>query len=209
MANFWTDGKIEPKRQNRWVVQFDGIYNGNMFFATKVGRPSIEVSNKEHKFLNHTFNYPGRATWKPITLTMVDTAGGGEPDKGIDTMASLMDILSDSGYIVPANENSLNTIAKGKATNSLSSGARGGAGTGQVRRNSNGVIIQLVDPEGRTIEQWTLKNAFITKFTPSELSYEDDGIATVDIEITYDFCVFNEGSARTKKFEPQNTSGQG
>lgn len=203
---FWTDGKIEPKRQNRWVVQFDGIYNGNMFFATKVSRPSIEVSNKEHKFLNHTFNYPGRATWKPITLTMVDTGAvtSASADlQGVDTMATLMDILSQSGYLVPGNENVLGTIAKNKAVNSLSARPGAAIGIGAVRPFSNGVLIQMVDADGNTIEQWTLKNAFITKFTPSELNYEDDGIATVDIEITYDYCVFDEFDETKKKFEPQ------
>jgi hypothetical protein len=46
--SFWTDGKIEPKRQNRWVIQFDGIHAGNMYFASKVARPTIEVSNQFH-----------------------------------------------------------------------------------------------------------------------------------------------------------------
>jgi len=195
MANFWTDGRIEPKRQNRWVVQFDGIYNGNMYFATKVGRPSIEVTSKQHKYLNHTFNYPGRPEWKPITLTMVDTAGGvvgGQDDNGPDTMKSLLQILTSAGYVVPSTEGSLNTISKAKAVDSLSSGARGG--TGPTAANANGVTISLVNAEGETVEKWTLKNAFITKYTPSELSYEDDGIATVDIEVTYDYCIFDEGT---------------
>lgn len=199
--SFWTDAKLEPKRQNRWVVQFDGIYNGNMFFATKVGRPSIEVSNKEHKYLNHTFNYPGRATWKPITLTMVDTAGGG-PDVGINTMKTLLGILTNSGYVVPNNEAKLNTIAKNKAVSSLSTG--GATGVGAATNPANGVVITLVDADGKTVEKWTLKNAFITKFTPSELSYEDDGIATVDIEVTYDYCEFNSTEADEALFKPQN-----
>jgi hypothetical protein len=195
MANFWTDGRIEPKRQNRWVIQFDGIYNGNMYFATKVGRPSIEVTSKQHKYLNHIFNYPGRPEWKPITLTMVDTAGGAVGDLangGTDTMKSLLQVLTDNGYIVPSNEGSLGTISKAKAVDSLSSGARGGTGT--TSGAANGVTITMVNAEGLQVEKWTLKNAFITKYTPSELSYEDDGIATVDIEIVYDYCVFNEGS---------------
>ena len=200
---FWTDAKLEPKRQNRWVVQFDGIYNGNMFFATKVGRPSIEVSNKEHKYLNHTFNYPGRATWKPITLTMVDTAGGG-PDRGINTMESLLKILRDSGYVVPGNEAKLNTIAKNKAIDSLSSGGGTRGGTGAAGARANGVVLTMVDADGNTVEKWTLKNAFITKFTPSELSYEDDGIATVDIEITYDYCEFNSSDTDASLNTPQN-----
>jgi len=201
MANFWTDGRIEPKRQNRWVVQFDGIYNGNMYFATKVGRPSIEVTSKAHKYLNHTFNYPGRPEWKPISLTMVDTAGGVVGDlanRGTDTMKSLLQVLTAAGYVVPSSEASLNTISKGKAIDALSS--RTGADSGITAANANGVTVSLVNAEGQTIEKWTLKNAFITKYTPSELSYEDDGIATVDVEITYDYCIFNEDT--DKLFTP-------
>jgi hypothetical protein len=184
--SFWTDGKLEPKRQNRWVVHFDGVHAGNMYFATKVARPSVEVSNKEHKFLNHTFNYPGRATWKPITLTMVDVAGNGADPAATDgSLRNVFKILQTSGYVVPQSAQdgaNLGTIAKSKAVTALSSKANA--------NNANGITIRMVDADGNTVEHWTLKNAFITKFTPSELSYEDDGIATVDIEITYDYCEF-------------------
>ena len=207
MANFWTDGKIEPKRQNRWVVQFDGIFNGNMFFATKVKRPVATVSKKEHKYLNHTFNYPGRVTWEPITLTLVDTAGGGS-DSGYNSMLALMDILSDSGYLVPENAAQLKTISKEKAVNSLSSqtgrvGGGGGANTGTDQGGANGITIKMVDASGQNvIEEWTLRNAFLTKVTPSELSYEDENIATIDLEITFDYCIFNLGKGDKEKFSP-------
>ncbi len=195
MANFWTDGRIEPKRQNRWIVQFDGVHAGNMYFATKVTRPSVEAPSKEHKFLNHTFNYPGRPVWKPISLTMVDTAGGGPPDSpGDNTMRSLMQILTDSGYVVPnsALNQSLSTIAKNKAVSGLASPSVSTSGQAQTRNPANSIKLTMVNADGAEIEKWELKNAFITKIAPSELSYEDDGIATVDVEITYDYCVFED-----------------
>lgn len=189
--SFWTDGKIEPKRQNRWIVQFDGIHTGNMYFATKVGRPEIEVSNKEHKYLNHTFNYPGRVTWKPVSLTMVDVAGSGDAGEAAvdNVMFNLLAILSDSGYIVPQSagtgtDRQMGTIAKNRASNSLAGGANDAAA------QSNGVQIKMVDADGNVIEQWNLKNAFITSFKPSELSYEGEDLATVDITITYDYCEY-------------------
>ena len=198
MSSFWTDGKIEPKKANRWIVQFDGIQKGNMYFATKVGRPEIEVSNKEHKYLNHTFNYPGRVTWKPISLTMVDVAGSG--DAGVahadNVMRNLLQILRDSGYIVPLNageagNNQLGTIAKNKAVTKLAGGdpASGAA--------ANGVQIKMVDANGNVIEQWNLKNAFITSFKPSELSYESDDLAAVDVTITYDYCEYGTNDNNT------------
>lgn len=194
--SFWTDGKIEPKRQNRWVIQFDGIHASNMYFASKVARPTMEVSNKEHKFLNHTFNYPGRVSWKPISLTVVDTAGGGS-DVGDNAMNKILGILQQSGYVVPESAldgPDLGTIAKNRAISQLSGG----------KTDANGITIKMVSADGVTLEKWKLKNAFITKITPSELSYEDDGIATIDLEITYDYCeFFNQESEETGgKFKP-------
>ena len=185
--NFWTDGTIEPKRQNRWIVQFDGIHSGIMFNATKVGRPEIEVSNKEHKYLNHTFNYPGRVSWKPVNLTVVDLDGKNGPE---NTMENILKVLRDSGYVVPNNtspEKQRKTIAKGSAISSLS--GKGG----------NGVTISMVDAAGAIIETWTLKNAYITNLKPSELSYEGEDLAVVDLTITYDYC---EYKGKSDLFKP-------
>lgn len=202
--SFWTDGKIEPKKTNRWVIQFDGVFNGNMYFATKVSRPAVEIANKEHKYLNHTFNYPGRASWKPITCTMVDTAGSGEvgdlQNAGINTMGNLMSILAKAGYIVPDNDAALNTISKKKAVSALS-GPSGDTSAASAAA-ANGIVISMVSAEGVTVEKWTLKNAFISKFTPGELSYEADDLATVDIEIIYDYCEFQTSVNGDPFFKP-------
>lgn len=183
--SFWTDGTLEPKRQNRWVIQFDGLQNGLLYYATKVARPQVEVSNKEHKFLNHTFNYPGRATWKPITLTVVDVQGGlntegaaagAGADGQSNAMQRLLQILQESGYVVPgaaALGTSSQTISKGKANSAMKS-----------------VHIKMVNADGKPVEHWELKNPFITDFKPSELSYEGEDLATVELTITYDFCQY-------------------
>jgi hypothetical protein len=184
--SFWTDGRIEPKRQNRWVVQFDGLTAGNLYYASKVSRPTLEVSNKEHKFLNHTFNYPGRVKWNPVTLTIVDVQGAGvDPATDSGGLNRLMALLASSGYVVPNSPAgaALGTIAKSRAIGAVSTPVGGQTG-------GNGVTIKMIGSQGDgvAVETWVLRNAFITKITPSELSYEDDGIATVDIELTYDYC---------------------
>ena len=211
--SFWTDGKIEPKKANRWIVQFDGIHTGNMYFATKVGRPEIEVSNKEHKYLNHTFNYPGRVTWKPITLTMVDVAGSGDAGEANkdNVMRNLLAILRDSGYIVPLNagaagNNQLGTIAKNKAVSRLATSTTPNAIAGA--NASNGVQVKMVDANGNVIEQWNLKNAFITSFKPSELSYESDDLAAVDVTITYDYCEYGTNDNNTGLIFTPGTGGR-
>jgi hypothetical protein len=188
--SFWTDGKLEPKRQNRWVVQFDGLAAGNLYYATKVNRPTLEVSNKEHKFLNHTFNYPGRVKWNPITLTIVDVVGGGDdPAADVGGLNRLMALLASSGYVVPNSPAgaALGSISKSRAIGAVSTPVGGNTAGGAA---GNGVTIRMISAAGDTVdvEKWVLRNAFITKITPSELSYEDDGIATVDIELTYDYC---------------------
>lgn len=194
---FWTDNSIEPKRQNRWVVQFEGLDPGNLYFATKVTRPAVEISTKEYKFLNHTFNYPGRVTWNKVTLTIVDPGGGGL--SGNNAMNALITILKSSGYVIPGTDAgaALGTISKSNAVGAVANAVTATGGTGTAT-GSKSILIKMIGAagDGTIVEQWELMNSFISKITPSELSYEDDGMATVDIEITYDYCKFsNDGRA--------------
>lgn len=206
-TNFWTDGKIEPKRQNRWYVQFDGIHNGVLFTATKVGRPEIEITNKEHKYLNHTFNYPGRATWKPITLTIVDVADDGTGETSLNATAAITNIIEKSGYKgPPGNSAYVKTISKSAAIDALSTGTRDDDSGGG---DANGVNIKMVNADGTVVETWNLKNAFITNFKPSELSYEGEELATVDITITYDYCEYGAGDNANRFTSQQNAEGEG
>lgn len=71
---FWSSQLLEPKRSFRFIVRFKGLTDMATFYAKKCTKPELEISKTEHKYLNHTFKYPARATWSDVTLTLVDPA---------------------------------------------------------------------------------------------------------------------------------------
>ena len=58
---FWTDKNTEPKRVYRWIMNIGGI---PQWIVKTSGKPKFEVSETEHKYINHTFYYPGKVILK-------------------------------------------------------------------------------------------------------------------------------------------------
>lgn len=168
-----TDG--DPKRKFRWKVAFGGISEGNnlqvggtggiLWFAKTVTKPEVTVGDVEHKFIGHTFKFPGSVTWNDIEVTLVDPAS---PDASKQTL----DLLHGAGYRTPDTaEDALNTISKGGATEAL----------------GTFTIFQL-DSNGNTIERWDLHNPFITKVGFGDLDYGSDDLSEISLTIKYDWA---------------------
>jgi hypothetical protein len=183
---FWSEAHDtttkDPKRKFRFQVNFNNVTdpNGNgsvLWYAKTVSKPSFAVSSTEHKYLNHTFYYPGSVTWNDVTLALVDPVS---PDVTI----TLARVLEQSGYVIPGNAveaGSLATISKGGSVGAL----------GQV------TITQL-DAAGAPIETWTLWNAFITDAKFGDLEYGSDELVQLDLTLKYDWAkveVFSGTSA--------------
>lgn len=85
---FWNDpSRVLLKQQHRWVISFgdkdynspeskidpltkNKIYN---FFAKSVDKPSFDIKTTQARFgYSHTFNFPQRLVWNPITITLYD-----------------------------------------------------------------------------------------------------------------------------------------
>ena len=169
-TNFGEDTTLkDPKRNFRFIVEFNGINatpgGAVAWYAKSAQKPSFAVASTEHKYLNHTFYYPGSVTWNPISVTMVDPV---EPDM----TATFADILVQSGYSPPTDTTSLGTISKAKAAGAL--------GT---------VTVTQIDSNGSPLETWTLWNSFIedVKFGDS-LSYGDDELTEVSVTLKYDWA---------------------
>ena len=86
----------DPKRSFRFIVLFDGIGTdgGQLWYAKTATKPGFAVNNSEHKYLGHTFYYPGSVTWSDVTVTLVDPT---TPDMS----ATLSDLMVLSGYEPP------------------------------------------------------------------------------------------------------------
>jgi hypothetical protein len=174
---FWTEnfgekGNLkDPKRKFRFIVEFQGIQdpNGNgatLWYAKTCSKPSFQISSSEHKFLNHTFFYPGSVTWQDIAMTLVDP-------QTPDMAATLSDIIVQSGYSPPTNASNeqLGSISKSRAAGALGS-----------------VIITQLDGDGNPIETWTLWNSFISEVKYGDLAYGEDDLTELSLTLKYDWA---------------------
>lgn len=165
---FWSEQNTEPLRNFRFKLNFPNQAE-TLILAKKVSKPSFTVQETSHKWLNHTYYYPGRVEWNTVTCSFVDTTG--------DKFATkVMDIMKESGYEFATSNTALETMSKSKAAGKL----------GQVQ------IITL-DAEGNAAETWTLNNVFIKDVKFGELDYESDDLTTVDIELRYDWAEITNG----------------
>ena len=176
---FWTDSESAPKRKFRFGVEFTGFKEGNIWWAKSVTKPSFEVGAAEHKYLNHTFFFPGNVTWQDVTLTFVDP--GSVDDKGVDAMGELLNIISEYKYALPttsfdADASTPPTISKKNAVKA----------TGKI-------IISQVNSEGVAMEKWELHNPWVTKVDGGELSYGEDGLSEIAVTIKYDWASCTSG----------------
>ena len=159
----------DPKRNFRFIVEFGGIYatpgGAVAWYAKTAGKPSFTIATSEHKYLNHTFYYPGSVTWNPITITMVDPV---DPDM----TATFSDIIVNSGYSPPTDTTSLGTMSKAKAAGALGA-----------------VTVTQIDSNGDPLETWTLWNSYIedVKFGDS-LAYGNDDLTEVSVTLKYDWA---------------------
>ena len=197
---FWTDTDsdaaadvAEPKRKFRFKVTFGGISDsGNQsvaWWAKTAAKPSFTVASAEHKFLNHTFYYPGSVTWNEVAVTLVDPGGDN------DTTATFSDIMEGAGYVIPTNateEAQLATISKAGATKALGF-----------------VTVDQLSAEGKVIETWTLQNAWISDIKYGDLEYGSDDLVEISLTFKYDWAtlgdagtsIATEGGGNTEYFK--------
>jgi len=175
---FWTNAvatKRDPKRVSRFKVLITALNDteggGTVWYAKSFSKPTAEVKTTTHRYLNHSFNYPGSVTWGDVTVELID------PADPIDAAGSLAQLLEAMGYQIPYKDSSasgspeLVNISKRKAVDSL--------GTIQVVE---------IDDLGNDIETWTLQQAFVTKFEWGSLKYDGDDLNVLKLTFKYDWA---------------------
>ena len=179
--NFWDNPSVEPKRNFRFVVSISNFDNIKWLVKT-VDKPKFDISNVPHKYINHTFNYPGRLTWQPINLTLVD------PVSPTDASATVMSFVRLAGYDVPSGDAS--TAAETAASNITKGFAVGALGDVTISQLGNPPIFDPnTPPLQRVVDKWRLVNAFIQGTVDfGTLSYDDEELTTVSLTLQYDFA---------------------
>ena len=188
---FWTENfsngtQKDPKRNFRFTVQITGltdtgITSSIVWYAKTATKPGYTINSVEHKYLGHTFNYPGSVTWGDVDITVVDPT---DPD----VAGTFADIVTRGGYVIPSDMNVQQTISKAKAVSALKS-----------------VIITQIDSNGDPVEKWTLWNAFITDVQHGTLDYGSDELTEYTIKFKYDWAQLTDAS-KTDHFTTTTTS---
>ncbi|MEC7714924.1 MAG: hypothetical protein VYC14_03125 [Actinomycetota bacterium] len=169
MADFWQNPTLEPKRAYKFVLSIPTSLGNPVpkFLVKKVSKPSFSVSESEHKFLNHTFYFPGKVTFNEVSFTIVDVIGAD------DGTATLMALFKEMGYRLPQSPDvgqaALQTISKARSVAAMA-----------------GVAIQQIDSEGATIEEWKLNNAWIKDVKFGDLDYDSEDLLNVEVTLRYD-----------------------
>jgi len=176
----------DPKRKFRWKISFGGMggETGIVWFAKSATKPELTVSNDAtHKFLGHTFKFPGSVSWNDIDVTLVDPVS---PDAAEKTLG----IIHNAGYRVPETQTVLQTISKDKSVDALKT-----------------VVIEQLNGDGESVERWELHNAFLSKVGFGDLSYEDDALSEISLTITYDWAKWGKkqdsAGIFTESYNPQ------
>jgi hypothetical protein len=173
---FWSDVSVEPKRSYRWLfyLQGDTPNVGIQTYTIKsVKKPSFTISEVPHQYIAHTFYYPGRLTWSPVEVTIVDPVSP-------DATATLNRVLVNSGYEIPVP----NAEMPNRVNQSFSKSKAVLNGLGTPR------LVQL-DADGRQIEEWSLRNAFLTNVDFGNLDYATEEMLNISLTIRYDYATYS------------------
>jgi hypothetical protein len=169
--SFWNQASIEPKRQFRWLLYIAGM---PQFIVKNVKKPSFSVAATPHDFINYKFHFPGRVEWQDIQVTIVDPV---QPD----STASLVNILSAAGYVLPDEYTSQaaepRTISKKSFVDALGGQiqlVQFGANTGAQQEN--------------VLEKWSINNPFLTNVDFGNLDYSSDDLVNISMTIKYDWA---------------------
>jgi len=166
---FWTASDAithDPKRVSRFKVEIASLNNeGTVWYAKSFSKPSAEIKATTHRYLNHSFNYPGSVTWSDVTIELID------PTDPIDAAGSLAQILTAMGYDIPKDGVDLVNISKRKSVAALGD-----------------ISVSQIDDGGEEIEEWSLKQAFVTKIEWGSYKYDGDDLDVLKLTVKYDWA---------------------
>jgi hypothetical protein len=159
--------KQDPKRQSRFRLVVQSLNNQDyVWYAKSFTKPTAEIKSAQHRFLNHTFNYPGSVTWNTIDIELVD------PTDPIDTAASLAQLLEYMGYQIPSGPvDDMVNISKRKSVAALGD-----------------IHVEQINDLGETIETWKLQQAYASKIDWGSYKYDSDDLNILKLTITYDWA---------------------
>ena len=175
---FWNSPEADPKRKYRFKLTMFGEI---AWYVKSVTAPSYEVTSIEHAFSDHTFYFPGKIKWSDMEVTLVDPAGKD------DVVHKTLSLISAAGYKIPTRDGLNSDQAFETFTKA------------NLVKNNGEVILETQNPDGKVIERWELKNAFVTNVKFGDFDYSSDDMREISLTLKYDWaaCTFGAGSEVT------------
>tara|TARA_Y100001937_G_scaffold125372_1_gene192039 strand:- start:1284 stop:1871 length:588 start_codon:yes stop_codon:yes gene_type:complete len=182
MSKFWNNSGLEPKRGYKFQMSISGVdgqSNIPAYIVKTAKKPTFTMSGPaEVKYIQHTFKYPGRVTWDPVDVTILDPMTP-------DSARILMNMLAISGYAQPADpQAALTSISKAKA----------GLAVG-------GVKLAEINSDGAQVSEWMLWNPYFSGVDFGSLGYDSDDLIEYTLTIQYDYATYRVSN-------PEQAGGQ-
>jgi len=173
-GTFWSNSGVEPRRNFKFLLTIGEV---PVWVVKNVTLPKITVEEGSHKFLNHTFYFPGTVTYNTVSFTMVDAI-----DKKISQ--NILGSFMQGGYQIPSDVNVANAslITKSDASSGLGTVTISQLGA-SAQDDKDEFHIQLVN-------SWIKDLEF-----PQGLSYDSQDPTEIKVEIRYDFFTAAAGAA--------------
>ena len=187
-SGFWTgagNSVVMPKRQSRWLLTVGTVPT---WVCKSVSKPSYTIGESAHRYMNHTFYFPGKLEWNSVNATLVDPL---DPD----ISRAMLDMTRRAGYNYPETE----TMAQSILSKAGMIGSLGSVSLQQLGPVTNIKNIASKKPlpggaaPAETIETWILHNAWIQSVNFGTLSYDSDELIDIAVTFRYDYAEFVPG----------------
>jgi len=175
-GTFWS-GQAEPRRNFKFLLSIGPDLSTliPVWVIKSVNLPEISVGESEHKFLNHTFYFPGTVTYNEISFTLVDAI-----EENISN--NILQQFGNSGYNIPSNPVAAQTSLM---TKEASVGALGDVRIEHLGSDSEGQTNKII---------FVLNNAWIKKVQFGQsLAYNSEDLSEISVTLKYDFFTFEGG----------------
>ena len=195
----------QAQQNYRFILRVKGV---DAALIQNVTTPKYKVSTTSYNLMEYKFNYPTKVEWQgPITFDVLQIL---DSDLLTSTLGYFMSKVYDSGYYASPmgiGEGKRDLILPNSVYNArskISTFVNNGPNVGYVRNSSEGTVldfskqklsaalgtieIKTLDEEGVVFESWRLNGSFITAVTPTDLSYSNETLSTVKVEVSYDWA---------------------
>lgn len=183
---FWNSPGMQPKRSFTWLLTMGSGETGiAQHIARTAQRPTYNVNEAEHNYLNHKFWYPGTVEWDPIDITIVDPISHNAAEK-------TKRMILESGYQFPTDPpngpQNRQTVSKKNSVEAL-----GRVTLDQLRAN------------GEVVDSYDLVNAWLQTIDYSEFDYSSDDLAEITMTVRFDYAIIN--NEKTGQSNIRNSGG--